>query len=143
MRPLAVHLDNGWDSELAVKNIENTVRLLGVDLHTHVLDWDEFKAVVGGRGPCNLQRMQRRRTAHEDGAWVREAAEAYAAGAEACGKDQAMDASLDSMRTVLDPILPRGRLWVASLCLWVLLVATVWIMCSACRTWALIPAWCV
>jgi N-acetyl sugar amidotransferase len=43
LRPLAVHLDNGWDSELAVKNIENTVRLLGVDLHTHVLDWDEFK----------------------------------------------------------------------------------------------------
>jgi ring-1,2-phenylacetyl-CoA epoxidase subunit PaaA len=42
------------------------------------LDWDEFKAVVGGRGPCNLQRMQRRRTAHEDGAWVREAAAAYA-----------------------------------------------------------------
>lgn len=43
LRPLAVHLDNGWDSELAVKNIENTVRMLGVDLHTHVLDWDEFK----------------------------------------------------------------------------------------------------
>lgn len=43
LRPLAVHLDNGWDSELAVKNIENTLRILGLDLHTHVLDWDEFR----------------------------------------------------------------------------------------------------
>jgi N-acetyl sugar amidotransferase len=43
LRPLAVHLDNGWDSELAVKNIESTLRVLGIDLHTHVLDWDEFR----------------------------------------------------------------------------------------------------
>ena len=43
LRPLAVHLDNGWDSELAVKNIENLLRLLGIDLYTEVLDWDEFK----------------------------------------------------------------------------------------------------
>ncbi|QNE90396.1 1,2-phenylacetyl-CoA epoxidase subunit A [Corynebacterium incognita] len=42
------------------------------------LDWDEFKAVIKGEGPCNTQRMQRRRQAHEDGAWVREAARAYA-----------------------------------------------------------------
>ena len=41
LRPLAVHLDNGWDSELAVKNIENLVRKLDVDLHTHVIDWQE------------------------------------------------------------------------------------------------------
>ena len=42
LRPLAVHLDNGWDSELAVKNIENIVRKLDIDLQTHVLDWGEF-----------------------------------------------------------------------------------------------------
>ncbi|MBG6224533.1 ring-1,2-phenylacetyl-CoA epoxidase subunit PaaA [Arthrobacter sp. CAN_A2] len=43
------------------------------------LDWNEFKEVLAGRGPCNAQRMERRREAHEDGAWVREAASAYAA----------------------------------------------------------------
>ena len=42
------------------------------------MDWDEFKDVIKGEGPCNVQRMQRRRQAHEDGAWVREAAAAYA-----------------------------------------------------------------
>ncbi|NQT13096.1 MAG: N-acetyl sugar amidotransferase [Planctomycetes bacterium] len=45
LRPLAVHLDNGWDSELAVKNIENLVRRLDIDLHTHVIDWEEFRDV--------------------------------------------------------------------------------------------------
>lgn len=43
LRPLAVHLDNGWDSELAVKNIELTLKRLNIDLYTHVLDWEEFK----------------------------------------------------------------------------------------------------
>ena len=43
------------------------------------IDWTEFQEVLAGRGPCNAQRMQRRREAHEDGAWVREAAAAYAA----------------------------------------------------------------
>lgn len=42
------------------------------------LDWAEFKSVIKGEGPCNVQRMQRRRQAHDDGAWVREAAAAYA-----------------------------------------------------------------
>jgi ring-1,2-phenylacetyl-CoA epoxidase subunit PaaA len=42
-------------------------------------DWDEFAAVLRGEGPCNNQRMAHRRRAHEDGAWVREAAEAHAA----------------------------------------------------------------
>ncbi|AKK09969.1 1,2-phenylacetyl-CoA epoxidase subunit PaaA [Corynebacterium testudinoris] len=42
------------------------------------LDWSEFKAVIRGEGPCNVQRMQRRRQAHNDGAWVLEAAAAYA-----------------------------------------------------------------
>ncbi len=43
LRPLAVHLDNGWNSELAVKNIENVLARLGIDLHTHVIDWQEFR----------------------------------------------------------------------------------------------------
>jgi ring-1,2-phenylacetyl-CoA epoxidase subunit PaaA len=43
------------------------------------LDWNEFKEVLAGRGPCNAQRLERRREAHEEGAWVREAAAAYAA----------------------------------------------------------------
>jgi N-acetyl sugar amidotransferase len=43
LRPLVVHLDNGWNSELAVKNIENIVRKLDFDLYTKVLDWEEFR----------------------------------------------------------------------------------------------------
>ena len=42
------------------------------------LDWNEFMSVVKGSGPCNVQRMKRRREAHADGAWAREAAQAYA-----------------------------------------------------------------
>ena len=69
------------------------VKVLGLDLpDPHIrfnedsgkwehgpLDWDEFKEVLAGRGPCNTQRMNRRRAAHDDGAWVREAAAVYAA----------------------------------------------------------------
>lgn len=43
VRPLAVHLDNGWNSELAVKNVENIVKKLEIDLVTHVIDWPEFR----------------------------------------------------------------------------------------------------
>jgi ring-1,2-phenylacetyl-CoA epoxidase subunit PaaA len=43
------------------------------------IDWHEFWATVKGDGPCNRERLAARRTAHEDGAWVREAADAYAA----------------------------------------------------------------
>ena len=42
------------------------------------IDWTEFNEVLAGRGPANAQRIQHRRDAHEDGAWVREAAAAYA-----------------------------------------------------------------
>jgi ring-1,2-phenylacetyl-CoA epoxidase subunit PaaA len=42
------------------------------------IDWSEFKRVIAGDGPCNRQRMTQRRAAHESGAWVREAALAYA-----------------------------------------------------------------
>ena len=45
LRPLAVHLDNGWDSELAVMNIENIVKKLNIDLFTLVVDWQEFKDI--------------------------------------------------------------------------------------------------
>ena len=43
------------------------------------IDWQEFFDVIAGNGPCNEQRMAKRRRAHDDGAWVREAAAAYAA----------------------------------------------------------------
>ncbi|WP_151775374.1 1,2-phenylacetyl-CoA epoxidase subunit PaaA [Streptomyces abyssomicinicus] len=42
-------------------------------------DWSELMRVIKGDGPCNAQRVERRRTAHEEGAWVREAAAAHAA----------------------------------------------------------------
>ena len=42
------------------------------------IDWQEFKQVLAGNGPCNRDRMAARRKAHEEGAWVREAAAAYA-----------------------------------------------------------------
>ena len=42
------------------------------------IDWTEFHEVLAGRGPMNAVRVQNRRDAHEDGAWVREAAAAYA-----------------------------------------------------------------
>ncbi|NGO81108.1 1,2-phenylacetyl-CoA epoxidase subunit A [Streptomyces sp. YC504] len=43
------------------------------------IDWTEFWDVLKGNGPCNEQRITQRRTAHEDGAWVRDAAAAHAA----------------------------------------------------------------
>jgi N-acetyl sugar amidotransferase len=46
LRPLAVHMDNGWDSELAANNIENLVRKLGVDLYTHVINWNEYRRLM-------------------------------------------------------------------------------------------------
>lgn len=45
LRPLAVHLDNGWNSELAVENIEKTLNKLDIDLYTHVIDWREFRNI--------------------------------------------------------------------------------------------------
>ncbi|NOH80813.1 N-acetyl sugar amidotransferase [Vibrio sp. RE86] len=43
LRPLAVHFDNGWNSELAVKNVERVLKKLDIDLVTYVVDWEEFK----------------------------------------------------------------------------------------------------
>ena len=56
----ALHLDNGhWI--------------------TGPIDWDEFRQVLAGNGPCNQDRIDARRRAHDDGAWVRDAARAHAA----------------------------------------------------------------
>lgn len=43
LRPLAVHFDNGWNSEIAVSNIQTICTKLKVDLYTYVVDWEEFK----------------------------------------------------------------------------------------------------
>ena len=45
LRPLAIHLDNGWNSELAVSNIEKLCDQLDIDLDTKVLNWTEFKDI--------------------------------------------------------------------------------------------------
>ena len=43
LNPLAVHVDNGWNSEVSQSNLERTLRKLDIDLFTHVIDWEEFK----------------------------------------------------------------------------------------------------
>lgn len=48
LRPLAVHMDNGWNSELAQNNIAQLITGLGVDLYTHVIDWDEYRKLMQG-----------------------------------------------------------------------------------------------
>lgn len=45
LSPLAVHFDNGWNTDIAVKNIENATTKLDVDLYTYVVDWEEFKSL--------------------------------------------------------------------------------------------------
>jgi ring-1,2-phenylacetyl-CoA epoxidase subunit PaaA len=51
---------------------------LGLTIPPGEIDWDEFATVIRGDGPCNRQRMAFRQQAHDEGAWVREAAAAYA-----------------------------------------------------------------
>jgi len=46
LRPLAVHMDNGWNTELAQNNIANLIRKLGVDLYTHVIEWNEYRNLM-------------------------------------------------------------------------------------------------
>lgn len=43
LRPLAVHFDNGWNSEISVNNIENTIKKLDIDLETYVMNWEQFR----------------------------------------------------------------------------------------------------
>ena len=45
LRPLAVHMDNGWDSAVSVRNIRNLVESLGLDYECVVLDWKEFRRI--------------------------------------------------------------------------------------------------
>jgi ring-1,2-phenylacetyl-CoA epoxidase subunit PaaA len=88
------------NDELRQKFIDATVpqaRYLGLDIpdpqlaydeaagHWIVgeIDWDEFRRVLSGHGPCNRERLAARRKAHADGAWVEEAALAYAAKRQA------------------------------------------------------------
>lgn len=46
LNPLLVHFDYGWNLETAVQNIEQTVKVLGFDLYTHVMDWEQFKDLL-------------------------------------------------------------------------------------------------
>lgn len=46
LRPLAVHMDNGWNSNLSVSNISNLIDALEVDLFTFVIDWDEYRGLM-------------------------------------------------------------------------------------------------
>lgn len=43
LRPLAVHLDNGWDSKLAMDNMKKLLKCLSIDLYTHTVVWEEFR----------------------------------------------------------------------------------------------------
>ena len=54
LRPLAVHMDNGWNSELANNNIEQLIRKTGVDFYTHVIDWNEYKALMNAFFDANV-----------------------------------------------------------------------------------------
>lgn len=46
LRPLAVHMDNGWNSELAQNNISNLIETLKIDLFTLVIDWREYRSLM-------------------------------------------------------------------------------------------------
>ena len=93
---MAWHIKRHSNDDLRQKFVDMTVpqsQVLGLDIPDPQLrydeesshwrfgeiDWMEFYAVVKGNGPCNRQRLQHRRSAHEEGAWVRDAAAAYAA----------------------------------------------------------------
>ena len=43
LKPLAIHLDNGWNTDTSVKNIKKILDKLNIDLYTHVIDWEEFR----------------------------------------------------------------------------------------------------
>jgi N-acetyl sugar amidotransferase len=54
LRPLAVHMDNGWNSELATNNINNLVKALDVDLVTHVIEWKEYRELMNAFFKANV-----------------------------------------------------------------------------------------
>ncbi len=45
LKPLLMHMDNGWNSEIAVKNVKNVVTNLNLDYQSYVLDWNEFREI--------------------------------------------------------------------------------------------------
>ena len=64
---------------IKLDRIKNTLTALITPFNEKFeIDWDEFWQVVKGNGPCNAERMAARRSAHEDGQWVREAVNEYA-----------------------------------------------------------------
>ena len=65
-------------------------------------DWAEFAVVVKGGGPCNAQRLAHRRKAHEDGAWVREAAMAFARRQAGGGFETLADARSSTTESVVE-----------------------------------------
>jgi len=78
---MAWGIKRNTNDELRRRMIEMTrpqAAALGVTLPEGEPDWDEFWRVVKGNGPCNQQRIAHRKQAYDDGAWVRDAATAYA-----------------------------------------------------------------
>ena len=45
LKPLVVHVDAGWNSELAVNNIEKIIKYCNYDLHTHVVNWKDMRSL--------------------------------------------------------------------------------------------------
>lgn len=45
LRPLLIHMDNGWNTEISVKNVKTMVEKLGFDYVSYVLDWEEFREI--------------------------------------------------------------------------------------------------
>ncbi|MDG1475540.1 MAG: hypothetical protein P8Q14_00200 [Vicingaceae bacterium] len=45
LRPLLIHMDNGWNTEISVKNVKTMVEKLGFDYVSYVLDWQEFREI--------------------------------------------------------------------------------------------------
>jgi N-acetyl sugar amidotransferase len=76
LNPLVVHLDNGWNSKLAVKNIKNIIKKLDVDLHTHVIDWEEFKKLQKSYFKASVMDIEVL-TDHAIGALLYESANKY------------------------------------------------------------------
>ena len=58
LRPLAIHLDNGWNSELAVQNIQQLLKNLNIDLYTHVIDWEEFKDLQNAFIKSSIENLE-------------------------------------------------------------------------------------
>lgn len=58
LRPLAVHMDSGWNAEVAANNIANLVRGLGVDLYTHVIDWPEIRGLMESMFAADVRDLE-------------------------------------------------------------------------------------